>query len=505
MPLNVKLGIITSLLTALLFFPLKQWVQHQSAWFALSNASTVILDQFHQSLFDAKTVINNVHLLQDTCSEAWTEAINRYTFETPSIRWIGQFRGDSVECASSNLHFEFEEFTQHRLDDKYLFASAIHDGNSSDLFFGIFHNSGLLLADINPFHAGRYEDIACMSCLSYRIEIDGEPEFSYNSRAVQDDLAITYRSARINGIFDVGLEVQGTKSYLSTFHMQSVYIAGAVCFFFTILSWYVIVKVMSYRNSFERVVRQAISQREFAPFYQPIVDSTTNEVLGMEVLVRWVTRNNKTIPPSQFINFVEQNGQILPITEQLIEKVAEDINRFCWASRHYFWSLNIVPAQLYDNNFTDKLKSVCTHYAISPSIFSVEVTERQKINNLPLANSIVETLTSLGVDIKLDDAGTGYGGFSYLQELGITTLKIDKMFVDTIEHPDDVKRLVLDAIIEFAKNSKLDVIAEGVETKTQIEYLKCRGVTKIQGYVFAKPMSAHDLEKWIEKCGGCLS
>jgi len=100
--------------------------------------------------------------------------------------------------------------------------------------------------------------------------------------------------------------------------------------------------------------------------------------------------------------------------------------------------------------------------------------------------------------LKLDDAGTGYGGFSYVQELGIDTLKIDKMFVDTI-NSDDVKRSVLDAIIAFADSSELKTIAEGVEDFAQVNYLAERGVYAIQGYVYAKPMPVEDLAKWVVK------
>ncbi len=102
-----------------------------------------------------------------------------------------------------------------------------------------------------------------------------------------------------------------------------------------------------------------------------------------------------------------------------------------------------------------------------------------------------------GITLKLDDAGTGYGGFSYIQELGISTLKIDKMFVDTIAR-DDIKSSVLDSIISFAKSSKLGMIAEGVEEQHQVEYLKQHDVFLIQGYVYAKPMPIAELKKWID-------
>lgn len=102
-----------------------------------------------------------------------------------------------------------------------------------------------------------------------------------------------------------------------------------------------------------------------------------------------------------------------------------------------------------------------------------------------------------GVDIKIDDAGTGFGGFSYVQELPVSTLKIDKMFVDTLLAEGDAKRPVLDAIIRFAKESGLSTVAEGVETKEQVDYLVQAGVHAIQGYVYSRPMPAEKLMGWV--------
>ncbi len=123
---------------------------------------------------------------------------------------------------------------------------------------------------------------------------------------------------------------------------------------------------------------------------------------------------------------------------------------------------------------------------------SLEITERMPINDMELAKTTLNKIFSLGIDLKLDDAGTGYGCFSYVQNLGISTLKIDKMFVDTIGHEQNFSRKTLDAIILFAKESHLEMIAEGVETKQQQAYLHGLGVRLIQGYCYAKPLPADE-------------
>ncbi|MFA0350418.1 EAL domain-containing protein, partial [Vibrio sp. 10N.222.55.C6] len=153
----------------------------------------------------------------------------------------------------------------------------------------------------------------------------------------------------------------------------------------------------------------------------------------------------------------------------------QDIITLDWRSGEQFMSINIVPEHLENEQFYHKVISLCESFRINAKSVSLEITERLEISDLERAKSTLKHFYQYGINLKLDDAGTGYGGFSYVQELGIDTLKIDKMFVDTIE-TTDVKTSVLDAIISFIQTSNLKAIAEGVETKEQVEYLKQRGI-----------------------------
>ena len=176
--------------------------------------------------------------------------------------------------------------------------------------------------------------------------------------------------------------------------------------------------------------------------------------------------------------------------------MAKDIKTLNWEQSNKFVSINIVPDHFKDRNLYALLESLMDRYQIAPSTLSLEITERMKIDNLEQARACLDDFYKKGIELKLDDAGTGYGGFSYIQELGISTLKIDKMFVDTI-NSDDLKGSVLDAIISFAKSSNLKMIAEGVEHQDQVEYLKERDVFMIQGYIYAKPMPIEQLKTWL--------
>ncbi|MFA7258182.1 MAG: EAL domain-containing protein, partial [Aeromonas bestiarum] len=156
-------------------------------------------------------------------------------------------------------------------------------------------------------------------------------------------------------------------------------------------------------------------------------------------------------------------------------------------------SVNIVATHLEQPHLRSLLQR---HGWPSPTRLTFELTERKPITDIKAAIGEITALQQLGYHFKLDDFGTGYGGFAYLQRLGIRQIKIDKMFVDTIG-TDDLKRTLLDSIIAFGHESGMEMIAEGVETGEQVEYLRQHGVHLIQGYVYARPMALARLQIWL--------
>jgi sensor c-di-GMP phosphodiesterase-like protein len=295
----------------------------------------------------------------------------------------------------------------------------------------------------------------------------------------------------------IELTLSATKAFFDGYRNQS-WVMSILLSFVTALVlaslWY---QFLNKRQSLRRVIMEALKHSEFEPFYQPIIDSRTQEVLGAEMLVRWRKRNGNIVPPSQFIPFAEDSGLIIDITEQLVTKVVKDIVSMNWHSSERFISINIVPQHIENDTFYQFLTTAMIEHKIPARNISLEITERLQIDDLKTARAQLDKYFAFGIDLKLDDAGTGYGGFSYVQELGINTLKIDKMFIDTI-NSNDVKASVLQAIINFAQTSKLKTIAEGVEEISQVNYLAKHNVFAIQGYVYAKPMAKEDLLVWLQ-------
>ncbi|WP_233219123.1 EAL domain-containing protein [Photobacterium sp. GB-27] len=250
------------------------------------------------------------------------------------------------------------------------------------------------------------------------------------------------------------------------------------------------------QRTVKMAIERGIKRKEFIPFYQPIINSMTGSIIGCESLIRWCKANGEIISPANFIDIAEQNKQIYEITDLLISQVAEDLSKLNNIHDNFYISINVIPRQLQNQTFATKLLNTLSSAQVSNHRVAIEVTERTQFTNVTSAKEVMQRLIDHGISIKLDDAGTGFGGFSYFQELPISTLKIDKMFIDTIG-TCDVKANILNAIISFGKEAKLTMIAEGVETQEQVNYLRDQGVFLIQGFYYAKPMPFSDLEKYI--------
>jgi sensor c-di-GMP phosphodiesterase-like protein len=246
------------------------------------------------------------------------------------------------------------------------------------------------------------------------------------------------------------------------------------------------------------LIEKGLKRNEFIPYYQPIVDSRDGSVLGAEALVRWRMKGQKLIPPGQFIPFAEESGVIDQITDQLVDQVLDDIQQFGWQTSNRFVGINAAPEQITHSPFCERLLRRLAEKNIPSRNIAIEITERYQFSDLERGRAALQGLVDAGIRIDLDDAGTGFGGFAYIQELPITTMKIDKMFIDTLrEDGVDPKQTVLHAIIEFAKAAGLHVIAEGVETEEQVRRLGLEGVFAIQGYVYSRPISAGEFIRWM--------
>ncbi len=249
--------------------------------------------------------------------------------------------------------------------------------------------------------------------------------------------------------------------------------------------------------SIEQKLKNAIDNEDFLLYYQPQFFAESGKLRGIEALIRWPDENGKFISPSDFIPIAEKNGAIIPIGNWVLK---EAIKVFAsWTEKYDYpviLSINISAIQLKKDNFTDQLLHLINLYDIKPQYIELEITESIFIDNFEEVIDKMRSLRLLGIRVSLDDFGTGFSSLSYLKDLPIDTLKIDKSFVDTAIK-DKSTNIITESVVTMVKRLGLETVAEGVETQEQYDYLKKIQCDNIQGFLTGKPMSRTDIEKLI--------
>jgi diguanylate cyclase (GGDEF)-like protein len=248
-----------------------------------------------------------------------------------------------------------------------------------------------------------------------------------------------------------------------------------------------------YSNIYEKTVKkkaieEGIKKGEFKVFYQPKV-SNEEKFLGAEALVRWIQDNNKIIPPSEFIEFAENEGLIKYIGEVVIIEVCKKISE--WIGKGYKdfkIAINLSAEQLINEELCDNALNIIKKFEIPFEYIEFEVTESTIIKDFNIAIKNIEKIKSHGIKVSLDDFGTGYSSLNYLKELSIDSVKIDKSFIDNLVF-DDGSNVMVNTIIKLCHYFGYEVVAEGVEKKEQVECLKDLDCDIFQGYYFGKPMN----------------
>jgi diguanylate cyclase (GGDEF)-like protein/PAS domain S-box-containing protein len=250
------------------------------------------------------------------------------------------------------------------------------------------------------------------------------------------------------------------------------------------------------RRILENALRQGIKEQQFYLEYQPKINMSTNELIGMESLVRWKHPDLGVIPPGKFIPLAEEAGLIVPLGEWILRESCRQAS--AWQDRGYpplILSVNVSVRQLEDLNFVDKVKTILHETGLDPQWLELEITE-SVLANVKSTISILKEIQKLGIHISVDDFGTGYSSLSYIKELPIDTLKIDQSFVKDI-HTNKESKEIAKAIINLANSIGLNVIAEGVELKEHVDELSKDGILLGQGYYYSRPLKVGAFEDYM--------
>jgi diguanylate cyclase (GGDEF)-like protein/PAS domain S-box-containing protein len=245
------------------------------------------------------------------------------------------------------------------------------------------------------------------------------------------------------------------------------------------------------RLRLENALRRAIERDEFRLVYQPKVQLSTGQIVGVEALIRWLHPTQGEIPPLTFIAVAEEAGLMDPIGHWVLTEACEQAHRWQEAGMPLQVSVNL-SAQQVKPGFVTEVQALIHRLGLPARYLELEITESLMMGDVALSVEVISALSDMGVDISVDDFGTGYSSLSYLQRFSITKLKIDKSFVDKIT-TDAGDAQIATTIIAMAHHLNLTVIAEGVETQAQLDFLKRLGCDQVQGYYLHRPMPADEI------------
>ncbi len=252
------------------------------------------------------------------------------------------------------------------------------------------------------------------------------------------------------------------------------------------------------RLTLESSLRHAIERKEFRLYYQPQIDTTSGAILGVEALLRWQHPDFGLVTPAEFIPLLEETGLIVPVGEWVFHSACEQLcawHAAGWPTLRM--AVNLSPRQFQGIGLAIMVERGLAAVGCDPGLIELEITENVLLRHAATTLETLDALRESGVRLAIDDFGTGYSSLSYLRRYSIDTLKIDRSFVHDVPGDADDSALA-SAIIVLAQSLKLDVIAEGVETEAQRDFLQARGCHQMQGYLFSRPVPAEDIPRLLE-------
>ncbi|MDX1584194.1 MAG: EAL domain-containing protein, partial [Thermoanaerobaculia bacterium] len=252
------------------------------------------------------------------------------------------------------------------------------------------------------------------------------------------------------------------------------------------------------RMNLENDLRQAIEREEFVLHFQPQVTATTREIHALEALIRWNHPERGLIMPNEFIPVAESSHLIVPIGEWVLRRACETLASWNGMSSELRVAVNLSPRQFQDGGFVEMVGQVLEETGIEPQRLELEVTEGTAMQNPEVAMEILRELKTMGVRLAIDDFGTGYSSLSYLTQFPIDCLKIDQGFIRDLNTNGNVSAII-SALITLAHQLDLSVIAEGVETSEQSDFLIEQHCEQMQGFLFSRPQPVEAISTLLQQ------
>ena len=253
-------------------------------------------------------------------------------------------------------------------------------------------------------------------------------------------------------------------------------------------------------NKIYKDIKKAIKNHELQAFYQPQYNAVTNKIVSAEALVRWVKPDGSMVPPSEFIPILEETGFVGDVDWYMAELACQTLGEQLGMGHHApAIAVNFSRWHVHETNFADRLSAIADKYHVPHSLLEIEITESALIDENTKIKAWIDSVRESGFSVAIDDFGSGLSSLSFVKDMSVDVLKIDKSLLSG-NCEDEKERIVLESIFYFAERLHLMTVAEGVETKEQLGFLRTVSCKKIQGYLFAKPLSR---DEYLTACRQC--
>jgi c-di-GMP phosphodiesterase len=317
-------------------------------------------------------------------------------------------------------------------------------------------------------------------------------EFALDDIALGDPIDFVRHSSRYPLLAAISVDRTALAGWNGQFYWPAMLLATALGLVFGL----VLIRTRRVEGPLAELDR-ALANEQFRPYYQPTFHLKSGVILGCEALARWIRDDGSVVPPMNFIPLAESSGRIRPMTWQILNRALKDLNTLLRENKEFKLSVNIVPSHLLDADFVPTLRRVVAAAKVSTRQIVLEITERDKLDDVARAAEVVRDLRDLGFRVAIDDVGVGHSGLSHLKALGATTMKIDKFFVDTITR-DGSTTAIVEMLVRLALDLDMTVIAEGIETEDQVQALCACGVEQGQGYLVSPPVPVAKFAELVE-------
>jgi diguanylate cyclase (GGDEF)-like protein/PAS domain S-box-containing protein len=251
----------------------------------------------------------------------------------------------------------------------------------------------------------------------------------------------------------------------------------------------------------ESELRQALERNQFELVYQPKLNLRSNRISGVEALLRWRSPEKGLVSPVEFIPLLEETGLIVPVGAWVLQTACKQAAAWAHDGLDLTMAVNLSPRQFHDDDLTDVIQDALDHSGLPATLLELEVTESLLMEDSTRSQTALAGIKQMGIHISVDDFGTGYSSLAYLKRFPLDTLKIDRAFVKEVGIDQDDTAIVR-AVIALARSLRLTVVAEGVETQDQLEFLRDTLCEQAQGYLISRPLDGPAFETWLAEYHG---